>query len=65
MTEFSQKRFVDIGQQLFINTLNNDTWVRCLGNNEKERLNFFATRAQYCFEAAEEFAEVFRHQEDN
>jgi hypothetical protein len=32
---------------------------------EEDRRAVFNTIAQYAFVAAEEFAEVFRHQEDN
>jgi hypothetical protein len=63
MTDFSQKRFVDIGQTLYIQ------WLKDVNNpmdtsEEGRRLvyNFFAKVA---FEAAEEFAKVFNHQEDN
>ena len=63
MTEFSQKRFVDLGQTLYIE------WIKTATNlslsNEEERRMVFKMGAQYAFEAAEEFAEVFRHQEDN
>jgi hypothetical protein len=62
MTDFSQKRFVDLGQTLYTewmksaNGLNNVT--------EEERREVFKMGAQYAFEAAEEFAKVFRNQED-
>ena len=63
MTDFSQKRFVDLGQTLYIE------WIKTATNlslsNEEERRMVFKMGAQYAFEAAEEFAEVFRHQEDN
>ena len=63
MTEFSQKRFVDLGQTLYIE------WIKTATNlslsNEEERRMVFKMGAQYAFEAAEEFAEVFRNQEDN
>lgn len=63
MTEFSQKRFVDLGQTLYIE------WIKTATNlsivTEKERREVFKMGAQCAFEAAEEFAEVFRHQEDN
>ena len=63
MTEFSQKRFVDLGQTLYVE------WIKTATNlsivTEEERREVFKMGAQYAFEAAEEFAEVFRHQEDN
>ena len=63
MTDFSQKRFVDLGQTLYVE------WMKTATNlslsNEEERRMVFKMGAQYAFEAAEEFAEVFRHQEDN
>ena len=63
MTDFSQKRFVDLGQTLYTewlksaNGLNNVT--------EEERREVFKMASQIAFEAAEEFADVFRNQEDN
>jgi len=63
MTDFSQKRFVDIGQELYIE------WVKNYRNfteiSEEGRRKVFNLAATVAFEAAEEFAEVFRHQEDN
>ena len=63
MTEFSQKRFVDLGQTFYVE------WIKNVNNlssvPEEERREVFKMIAQYAFEAAEEFAEVFRHQEDN
>lgn len=63
MTDFSQKRFVDIGQTLFVE------WMRNKNNfpntTEKERRMVFNFFAEAAFEAAEEFAKVFRHQEEN
>ena len=62
MTDFSQKRFVDLGQTLYTewlksaNGLNNVT--------EEERREVFKIASQIAFEAAEEFAKVFRNQED-
>ena len=62
MTDFSQKRFVDLGQTLYVE------WIKTVTNlsivTEEERREVFKMGAQYAFEAAEEFAEVFRHQED-
>ena len=60
---FSDQRFVDIGQTLFTE------WVKaaqCLSTvTEQERWEIFFIAAQYSFEAAEEFAKVFDHQESN
>jgi hypothetical protein len=62
MTDFSQKRFVDLGQTLYTN------WLKTVGglqnSTEKERREIFKLCAQCSFEAAEEFANVFRNQED-
>ena len=63
MTDFSQKRFVDLGQTLYIQ------WLKTLNNaqnsTEEERRELFKFAAEMSFEAAEEFAKVFRHQEEN
>jgi len=63
MTDFSQKRFVNLGQTLYVE------WIKTATNlsiaTEEERRIVFKMGAHYAFEAAEEFAEVFRHQEDN
>jgi len=63
MTDFSQKRFVDLGQTLYVE------WLKTLNNaqssTEEERRALFKFGAEMSFEAAEEFAKVFRHQEDN
>lgn len=63
MTDFSQKRFVDLGQTLYTE------WLKTAENlnavTEEERRELFNFGAQTAFEAAEEFAKVFRHQEDN
>ncbi len=63
MTDFSQERFVDLGQTLFVE------WLKTLNNaqssTEEERRELFKFAAEMSFEAAEEFAKVFRHQEDN
>ncbi len=63
MTEFSQKRFVDLGQTLFVE------WLKTLNNaqksTEEERRELFKFCAELSFEAAEEFAKVFRYQENN
>ena len=61
--DFSQKRFVDLGQTLFVE------WLKTLNNaqssTEEERRELFKFAAEMSFEAAEEFAKVFHHQEDN
>jgi uncharacterized cupin superfamily protein len=63
MTDFSQKRFVDLGQTLYTEWLKS---VEGLSHvTEEERREVFKTGAQFAFEAAEEFAKVFRNQEDN
>jgi hypothetical protein len=63
MTDFSQKRFVDLGQTLYTE------WLKTCSNmqsaTEQERREIFKFCAELSFEAAEEFAKVFRHQEDN
>lgn len=62
MTEFSQKRFVDLGQTIYIEWLKNASGIGTL--TEKERRELFGLCAQYSFEAAEEFSNVFYNQED-
>jgi hypothetical protein len=61
--DFSQKRFVDLGQTLYVE------WLKTLNNaqksTEEERRELFKFCAELSFEAAEEFAKVFRYQEDN
>ena len=63
MTEFSQKRFVDLGQTLYVEWLKTATNFQAA--TEETRRAVFKMGAQYAFEAAEEFAKVFRNQEDN
>jgi len=63
MTEFSQKRFVDLGQTLYVEWMKTVSGLQTI--TEEQRRGVFKLGAQYAFEAAEEFAEVFRHQEDN
>ncbi|QGT54408.1 hypothetical protein b3_0164 [Synechococcus phage B3] len=62
-TNFNQKRFVDLGQTLYT------TWLATasgLGQvTEAERREAFNKTAIYAFEAAEEFAKVFQHQEED
>jgi hypothetical protein len=63
MTDFSQKRFVDLGQTLYTE------WLKTCSNmqsaTEQERREVFKFGAELAFEAAEEFSKVFNHQEDN
>ena len=63
MIDFSHKRFVDLGQTLYTE------WLKTCSNmqsaTEQERREIFKFCAELSFEAAEEFAKVFRHQEDN
>jgi hypothetical protein len=67
MTEFSQKRFVDLGQTLYVEWIKTVTNLSIVTEEDclVKRREVFKMGAQYAFEAAEEFAEVFRHQEDN
>ena len=62
MTEFSQKRFVDLGQTLYVEWMKTVSGLQTI--TEEQRREVFKLGAQYAFEAAEEFAEVFRHQEN-
>ena len=63
MTDFSQKRFVDLGQTLYVE------WLKTCSNmqsaTEQERREIFKFCAELSFEAAEEFAKVFLYQEEN
>jgi len=63
MTDFSQKRFVDLGQTLYTE------WLKTCSNmqsaTEQERREIFKFCAEISFEAAEEFAKVFLYQEEN
>ena len=59
----SQKRFVDLGQTLYIEWLKTASNMK--GFTEQERRELFKFGAEMSFEAAEEFSKVFRHQEDN
>jgi len=63
MTDFSQKRFVDLGQTLYTEWLK--TCSDMQSSTEQERREIFKFVAEFSFEAAEEFAKVFRNQEDN
>jgi len=58
----SQKHFVDLGQTLYIEWLK--TCANMKGFTEQERREIFKFCAELSFEAAEEFAKVFRYQED-
>jgi len=62
MTDFSQKRFVDLGQTLYVE------WLKTCSNmqsaTEQERREIFKFCAELSFEAAEEFAKVFLYQEE-
>jgi hypothetical protein len=62
MTEFSQKRFVDLGQTLYTEWLKTASGLQTI--TEEERRELFKFVAETAFEAAAEFAEVFRNQED-
>jgi hypothetical protein len=63
MTDFSQEQFVDLGQTLYTE------WLKTCSNmqsaTEQERREIFKFCAELSFEAAEEFAKVFNHQEEN
>ena len=63
MTDFSQERFVDLGQTLYVEWL--ETLNSAQNSTEEERRELFKFGAEMAFEAAEEFAKVFRNQEDN
>lgn len=63
MTEFSQQRFIDLVQTLYAEWIKTATGLNTV--SEQERREVFKMAAQFSFEAAEEFAKVFRHQEDN
>ena len=63
MTDFSQKRFVDLGQTLYTEWLKDATGLNTVP--EQERREVLKMAAQFAFEAAEEFAKVFRNQESN
>jgi hypothetical protein len=62
MTEFSQKRFVDLGQTLYTEWLKTVSGIGTI--TEEERRELFKFVAETAFEAAEEFSKVFRNQED-
>ena len=60
---FSNQRFVDIGQTLFIEWVKTAQGLYTAAAAEEARRDLFAMAAQYSFEAAEEFAKVFSGQE--
>lgn len=62
-TNFNQKRFVDLGQAIYVEWVKGVTGLATV--SEEERREVFNEAAGYAFEAAEEFAKVFEHQEDN
>jgi hypothetical protein len=72
MTDFSQKRFVDLGQTIFQDlvkgyhdTLHNIDEDGCSGYGEVEDHTLpYKWFAEMSFVAAEEFSKVFRHIED-
>lgn len=63
MIEFSQKRFVDLGQTLYIEWLSSVSMTNATSTTEEERRLAFKFAAEAAFEAAEEFAKGFRYQE--
>ena len=63
MTDFSQERFVDLGQTLYTEWLK--TCTNMQSATEQERREIFKFAAEMSFEAAEEFSKVFCYQEDN
>lgn len=68
MTEFSQERFVDMGQQIFQDLVkgyhNNRHNLQGYPYGEVEdHRALYEVFAEMSFAAAEEFAKVFRHQE--
>jgi hypothetical protein len=65
MTEFSQNRFVDLGQTLYIKWLSSVSMTNATSTTEEERRSVLKFVAETAFKAAEEFAKVFRYQEDS
>jgi hypothetical protein len=68
MTDFSQKRFVDIGQTIFQDLVKgyHDTLHNPNTDGEVEDHTLpYRWFAEMSFAAAEEFSKVFRNQEDN
>lgn len=74
MSDFSQKRFVDIGEKVYLNLLQNINFeflVSCAQKEEEAGVStdtylreVFTVCADAAFIAAEEFAHKFRHQEN-
>lgn len=58
----THKRFVDLGQTLYTEWLKSASGLQTV--TEEERRELFQFVAQTAFEAAEEFAKVFRYQEE-
>jgi hypothetical protein len=74
MTDFSQKRFVDLGQTIFQDLVKGyHNTLHCpngIGNDDgygevEDHTLPYKWFAEMSFAAAEEFAKVFRNQEDN
>ena len=63
MTDYQHQMNVLIAQTLYTEWLKTLTGFKTV--TEEERRELFKSVAQYAFEAAEEFANVFRNQEDN
>lgn len=61
MTTFDNKRFLDLGQKLYIQWLSSASGLGEIP--EAERREAFSLTAKIAFEAAEEFADIFRDQE--
>jgi len=66
MTDFSQKRFVDLGQTIFQDLVKeyHNLLQDSYGEVQDHTLPY-QWFAEMSFAAAEEFAKVFRHQEEN
>lgn len=70
MTEFSNKRFIDIGQQVFLNALKDTKSQKIFELVLQDKKNpgylndYLEIIADYSFQAAEKFAETFRHIEE-
>lgn len=74
MSDFSQKRFVDIGEKVYLNLLQNissEFLISCAQKEQESGVSndtylrgLFTICADAAFIAAEEFAIKFRHQEN-
>jgi hypothetical protein len=64
-TDFSQKQSVDIAQTLYIEWMGKLDNLPVTEGMEEGRRMVFKFHAECAFEAAEEFAKVFRNQGDN